>query len=45
MRALVNRLICRIKGHRRGKRVECRENGSIKVFACPRCGRRREYKK
>ena len=45
MRLLLGRFLCWRKGrHMRGKRVECLDNGKIKVFACPRCGRRTEYK-
>jgi len=42
---LLGRFLCWWKGkHLRGKRVECLSNGSIKVFKCPRCKRRTEYK-
>ena len=35
-------LICKWKGHKRGTQVAL-ENG-MRVFACPRCGRRTMYK-
>lgn len=42
---MIGRLICWWKQkHLRGKRVECLSNGAIKVFQCPRCKRRTEYK-
>lgn len=44
MRKLIGAIVCRMKGHRRGRRVECQENGTVKIFECPRCGRRKEYK-
>jgi hypothetical protein len=44
MRRLIGRLICKWKGHKRGRRVECLDNGKVKVFECPRCERRTQYK-
>ena len=44
LRKFIGALICRFKGHRRGRRVECQDNGSRKIFECPRCLRRTEYK-
>lgn len=41
---MLAKLICFFKGHKRGKRVESLSNGTVKVFECPRCGRRTEYK-
>jgi hypothetical protein len=45
MKRLIARLVCRWKGHRRGRRIECQGNGTVKIFECPRCLRRTEYKK
>jgi hypothetical protein len=45
MKQLIARLVCRWKGHRRGRRIESLENGKVKIFECPRCMRRTEYKK
>lgn len=41
---MISKLICFFRGHKRGKRVDSQDNGKLKVFACPRCGRRTEYK-
>jgi len=43
MLRIIGRLICVFKGHLRGKRVASHENGSVKVYACPRCGRKTSY--
>lgn len=43
MRLLWGRLVCRLRGHLRGRRVEVQENGKKKYFECPRCGRRTSY--
>jgi len=41
---MIGRLICWVKGkHLLGKRVASHENGSVKVYACPRCGRKTSY--
>ena len=42
---MIGRLICWWKGkHLRGRRVRVEENGGVKFFACPRCGRVTQYK-
>ena len=42
---MIGKFLCWWNGkHLRGKRVECQDNGQIKVFACPRCGRRTQYR-
>ena len=40
---LIGRLICLYSGHRRGKLVHADE--SHNYCACPRCGRRKQYKR
>lgn len=37
-------LVCRFKGHRRGRRIESINNGTSKCFQCPRCKRVTTYK-
>ncbi len=41
---MISKLICLIYGHKRGKRVESMSNGTVKVFECPRCHRKTQYK-
>lgn len=41
---LIGRIACYFSGHKRGKRVRAEENGQVKVFQCPRCGRETAYK-
>jgi hypothetical protein len=42
---MVGRLICWWKKkHLRGKFVRAEDNGRVKFFACPRCGRETSYK-
>lgn len=41
MRKLIARLICRWKGHRRGRLVS--QDQTHKTFECPRCGRNTIY--
>lgn len=42
---MLGRLICWWKKkHVRGKRVRVEDNGAVKIFACPRCGRETSYK-
>lgn len=42
---MIGKLVCWFKGkHLRGKRVRAEENGAVKFFACPRCGRETSYK-
>lgn len=41
---MIAKLICLLKGHKRGKRVRAEEHGRVKFFACPRCGRETSYK-
>ena len=49
LKKVIGMVICSLPkplggGHIRGKRVESQDNGKVKIFACPRCGRRTEYK-
>lgn len=41
---MFSKLMCWLKGHRRGKFVRAEQNGQIKVYACPRCKRETSYK-
>ena len=41
---LIGSLVCRFRGHRRGKRVRAEQNGTHKFYQCPRCGRETSYK-
>lgn len=36
-------LICWFKGHKRGKLVDVYEG--VSIYACPRCGRTRKYRR
>lgn len=41
---MIARLVCLIKGHKRGKRIESLDNGRTKRFQCPWCARVTTYK-
>lgn len=43
MKHLFARVVCRFKGHIRGKHVPTRSNQTERVVACPRCGTERAY--
>jgi hypothetical protein len=45
MKQLIGKIVCHFRGHLRGRRIESQENGKVKIFECPRCFRRTEYKK
>lgn len=42
---MVGRIICWWKkAHKRGKFLRAEDNGRVKIYACPRCGRTTTYK-
>lgn len=41
---MIAKLMCWWKGHKRGKFLRAEDNGRVKVFSCPRCGRETSYK-
>lgn len=42
---MIGKFWCWLKGkHLRGKFVRAVDNGRVKFFACPRCGRETSYK-
>lgn len=43
MRSLIARLVCRFKGHKRGRLLRAEDNGTTKIFGCPRCNREKRY--
>lgn len=40
----IGQLVCRFKGHLRGRRIQSLDNGATKRFECPRCLRTTTYK-
>lgn len=44
MKLLIARIVCAFSKHKRGKFVRAEDNGTVKFFACPRCGRETSYR-